>query len=290
MGVENQGVKLRRCTLEDDARHSLAGGRSSGRTRLPSLREPTLRHQAPVPSVSRQVTLREAGELLGYSYRTLTTYRSRRDDFPTETGSRRSAKLYDLAQLHAYLYQSAPRALVNRRATRHDDGDAITCLECGARLQSLGKHLPRHGLTGDEYRAKHNLPLTTALTSTRARARGADAITPERAAHLTQDPARQAERAAIAAQRTPAAHTRAGVAERRAPGQAKGVRAMEAAHRCRMDERMRQLGYADLPAAVEATRHLTITDAAVRLGSSKSAVRRWRGRFPGRVAHRGEQP
>lgn len=227
-----------------------------------------------------RVSLREAAEHLGYSYSTLTTYRSRRDDFPAEVGSRRNIKYYDLAELRAYLYQSAPRALVNRRATRHDDGDAITCLECGARLQSLGKHLRRHGLTGDEYREKYNLPLTTALQSLRARARGAEAITPERAAYLTQDPARQAARAAKSALRTATAHTRAGTAENRAPGQEKGVKAMEADYRARMDERMRELGYADLPAAVNATRHLSISGAAARLRSSTSAVWRWRARFP----------
>lgn len=54
---------------------------------------------------------------------------------------------------------------------------------------------------------------------------------------------------------------------------------MEDAHRARMDERMRNLGRADLPTAVRATLHLSVADAAWQLHSSVSAVRRWRDRY-----------
>lgn len=223
-----------------------------------------------------KVTLRDASETLGYSVRTLQTYKSRSPDFPAPVGMRGQAKLYDLETLTAWLTK-ASKPVRNRRATRLDDGNAVTCLECGARRRSLAQHLQTHGLDAATYIAKHNLPRTTALQSRVTRERHAATMTPDRAALMVAgDQQTKATKAAI---HTRTAHKRVGVADARKPGQAKGVAAMESAHRARMDTRMRALGYRDLPDAVAATNHLPVSEAARLLSSSKSSIRRWRDRF-----------
>lgn len=58
--------------------------------------------------------------------------------------------------------QGAPAAApVERRGrtTTKPTPDILTCLECGMRMKMLKRHLITvHGLTPEDYRAKHNLP------------------------------------------------------------------------------------------------------------------------------------
>lgn len=221
------------------------------------------------------VTLREAADELGFSHRTLLTYRQRRADFPAHVKMRGDAMLYNLDELRAYLRRDEAPAVSSKRAERHDDGAAITCLECGARRQSLAQHLQHmHGLTAPEYIERHNLPRTTALQSRHARSAHGRALTPQGRAQLSHRD--QAARARKAAEHARVAHERDLVPELRAPGQAKGVAAMHAKKRRVMDERMQALGYTDLEDAIRATSTLTVTGAAERLGLGMSTVRRWR--------------
>ncbi|MDJ1372219.1 MucR family transcriptional regulator [Gulosibacter molinativorax] len=224
------------------------------------------------------VTLREAADELGFSHRTLLTYRQRRADFPAHVKMRGDAMLYNLDELRAYLRRDEAPAVSNKRAERHDDGAAITCLECGARRQSLAQHLQRmHGLTAPEYIERHNLPRTTALQSRHARSAHGRALTPQGRAQLSHRD--QAARSKKAAEHTRVAHQRAGVPEVRAPGQAKGVAAMHARKRRVMDELVQALGYTDFEAAIRATAHLTIRGAARALGIGQATVTRWRRRY-----------
>lgn len=225
------------------------------------------------------VTLREAEEILSFAPTTLSSYRSRRDNFPDPIGKQGQAYLYDLDAITRAVGRDIEPTFSSENATRNDDGTALVCLECGARRQGLGRHLSLHGLTRAEYIEKYNLPRTTSLDSRYARAASSRAVTPKQLSQLKTSPAMQAARARKAAEHTRVAHQRADVPELRAPGQAKGVAAMHAKKRRVMDERMQALGYTDLEDAIRATSTLTVTGAADRLGLGVNTVRRWRKIF-----------
>lgn len=51
------------------------------------------------------------------------------------------------------------------------DGDFIICLECGKRLRSIGTHLrTAHDLSAQEYRERHDLPVSYRLAADSLRA------------------------------------------------------------------------------------------------------------------------
>ena len=48
--------------------------------------------------------------------------------------------------------------------TGADYDGRLVCLECGGRYRHVGKHVQmKHGMTADEYRAKHGMPARTPL-------------------------------------------------------------------------------------------------------------------------------
>lgn len=234
-----------------------------------------------------RVTLTEAATQLGYARGTLHAYLHRRPGAPSPVGRRGNARIYDLAELEAWLAPTTQQ-LANRRSTIA--ADTITCLECGRTLRSLGGHLRVHGLTAAEYRERHQLPRTAALESLPSRQRRADSTSREVARQLTHDPDAQVRRARVGREHTRVAHQSPIVAEHRAAGQAKGVEAMRRARRAALEARMREAGYDSLEHAVRATASMTVAGAAARLGCSVTSIRRWRVQHLGKREWRPAPP
>ncbi len=220
------------------------------------------------------VTRREAAAEIGCSVDTIAK-RLREADAPERVGvDAVGAYLYDLDELRDWILRDRVGD-GERLGSPTLVGDSVTCLECGQRLLTLRRHLERHDMSMDEYRERHRLPFGAPLTSIHSRAahkRASEAAGV--AANL--DHARQGERQAAgvphlresrrARQQTPAMEA----------SRAKAVAAMEARKREVMTARMRALGHESIEAAIEATAHLSVTDAARTLGIGKTTLRRWR--------------
>jgi predicted transcriptional regulator len=73
-----------------------------------------------------------------------------------------SQSLADLSQSHVEPERPNPTVLGRRSIA----ADALTCLECGATLKTMKRHLrTAHGLTSDAYKTKWRLPSPYPMTA-----------------------------------------------------------------------------------------------------------------------------
>lgn len=132
-----------------------------------------------------------------------------------------------------------------------------------------------------EYRARYGIPETTPLVGEAAREAMTDS---NRARDLTYlrpyQAAGQMDRVRPdAIQRHRETVSRRIVREHMAPAQRRGVAAMQAANRERLDRLAREHGWESLRAAIRATRYLAVAEAARQIGVSKQTVRRRRKKW-----------
>jgi hypothetical protein len=70
-------------------------------------------------------------------------------------------------------------------------GDVVICLQCGGHFKALDSHLRQvHSMTGDEYRAIHNIPWTRVLMAEDhvQLLRDTEHVTPVRDKWVTENP------------------------------------------------------------------------------------------------------
>jgi hypothetical protein len=239
----------------------------------------------------RLVSRREAAEILGYSLRSLETLMSRTPArWPKPVSRQKRGRtwvpLYSLRQLQATAGASPDPELLRGMggATVSDEDGLIVCLECNRRFRSLSGHLRTHGLTSAEYRERHCLPATAALSSDATRLasqsywRSRLADDPAALDHLTQyhDPARLDEMRERGIEKHHETRDYEVVRENRLPGQRRGVEAMVAARLAKLDAAVREHGYTTVEAAVIATREMSMKAAARATGLSEQTVKRRR--------------
>lgn len=241
--------------------------------------------------MSGDVTRHEAAEILGYTYRSLTTLMNRHPDrWPQSVGKRKVGRVwqltYDLEALKAAAGISKITDKPLTKAASLSDADGlITCLYCGRRFRALARHLSAaHDTTAAEYRAEHNLPATGATVAditrvrTRETVRASLAADPTMLDHLkpyqTSDRARELGKRAAdsvrASQQIPLAQ------EHRLPGRQYAVARMVEQRLKKLDEAARAHGYADADDAVAATSHLSAKAAARVTGLSAQTITRRR--------------
>ena len=167
---------------------------------------------------------------------------------------------------------SAPAAGAGRQP---EEGDRLQCLECGRWYKSLPPHLARaHGMSGADYRTAHRLPRTLALRSSvltrRASEQGVARYgqRPDIRAHLaagrplggrTGDSTRESAEYPLVRE----GHRRAGQQRKAA-----GLR--------RLDERARELGFADARDYFQARADEPDRAVARELGISPTTANIWR--------------
>lgn len=250
------------------------------------------------PHGSRLVTRVEAAALLGYSVKSMATVMSRDPArWPRPAALLHSGRVWLMLWDADELVAAAPQASATTRrgsaSTISDSDGLLTCLECTRRFRSLGRHLQAaHGVTAAEYRQRHHLPATGALsadgmredTSNRQRARLAG--DPAAFDHLRpyQDGNRldQIRETAIEAHRGTMSTDL--VRTHRLAGQRYAVQVMAASRRERLDEIARRAGFGSMDAAVRETADLALKSAARRIGVGPSTVARWRAKT-GRPDH-----
>lgn len=244
------------------------------------------------PHGSRLVTRIEAANLLGYSVTSMATVMSRAPErWPRPAGMLRQGRVWLLLWDADELLAAAPPATATRRsgavATISDTDGLLTCLECGRRMRSLGRHLSaKHQMSAVEYRERHHLPATGALAADGTRQalsehqRAALATDPDALNHLQtwQTPEHLAvmRDAAIDSHRTTMTYEL--VRDHRRPGQRRAVQVMNESRRSRLDEIARGTGFTSIEAAIEETAELPARQAGLRIGIGASTVRRWRKR------------
>lgn len=227
---------------------------------------------------------------LGYARGSLrTVMRKQPGRWPGPVACRLDGRilLWDLDELRAADHRGE-QVGANSWTVSDPDG-LITCLECGRRFRSLGPHLARaHQLPAREYRARHQLPATAALTSDNTRA----SLRDQRLQALAQDPTLLDHLRAWPTPRGP----------RTVPGQVPVVRehrrgtdhlrvAASARVRARRrEERAQAAGYDTWATAVEATRELTRDLAAAQLGCGTTTITQWRARLAPPDRPRGKSP
>lgn len=245
------------------------------------------------PHGSRLVDRTEAARALGYSVTSLATVMGR-GGWPSAVALLRVGrvwrKLWDLDALLAVAPPTDATVRLGSSATISDNDGILTCLECGRRFRALARHLAAvHGLTGMQYRDRHELPATGALIadgqrqaiSERMQAVVAD--DPHALDHLDMSPAR------LDAIRNPArvAETRVREPVRAAqrPGQQHAAAVMQERRRQTQHDLLTARGFADLPDAIARTRHLPSRRAADVTGLGATTIRRWRTKLPSPHIH-----
>ncbi|HEY6117650.1 MAG TPA: MucR family transcriptional regulator [Candidatus Dormibacteraeota bacterium] len=242
------------------------------------------------PHGSRLVTRAEAAAMLGYSVSSLATLMSRHPQrWPRPAAMLRRGRVWALLWDADELLAIAPPASATVRtgsvATISDTDGLLTCLECGRRFRSLGRHLKViHNLTSAEYRDQHGLPATGALTCDGLRQSSSEL----QRRRLEEDPTAldhlkpyqkpeyldRMREAAIEVHRD--TMSRDLVREHRIPGQRYAVQVMLARRLERLDQIARDAGFDSLEAAIRETAGMSAKDAARRIGIGASTVRRRR--------------
>jgi len=247
------------------------------------------------PHSSRLLTRDEVADRLGYSRTSMATVMSRDPQrWPRPAAMLRRGRvwvlLWDADEIDAVAPPATATQRRGARATVSDSDGLLTCLECGRRYRSLGRHLhAAHQLSAAEYRARHDLPATAALRADGDRERSAQywrqrlAVDPTAVDHL--QPWNRPDHLDAIRPKAIEVHRSTRELEivraHRAPGQRYAVQAMLARRRARLDDLARAAGYPDFAAAIEAMRDLPATEAARRIGCGASTVRRYRARRPG---------
>lgn len=225
--------------------------------------------------MSSPVTVREAAELLHCSASLIQKRCRREPDAPQRVGvSETGAALYDLDELEAFILRDRLGDRYTPR-TATIAGDYIECLECGAKLLMLGRHLGKHDMTADEYREKHRLPYTAPLSSMHVRAAFADAVTADGRSELISHD-RQAELQAAGVPHLRDSRRNRHQTEAWNAARAVAVEAMRARRREILLEKLRAAGYDSIEDALAGTAHLSGAAAARALGVGSSSVLRWR--------------
>lgn len=245
------------------------------------------------PHGSRLVTRTEAAELLGYSPTSMATVMGRDPQrWPRAVALERHGRVWRMLWDADELLSAAPPAsTIERRggtATISDADGLLTCLECGRRFRSLGRHLQAaHDLGAGEYRQRHHLPATGALSADGVREgqseRQQDRLTddPDAFAHL--EPYQQHEHlnqlraAAIESHRSTVGSQL--VRAHRLPGQHYAVQVMLARRWERLEGLARAAGFQSLGAAIQETADLSAAAAARHIGIAASTVTRWRAKL-----------
>ncbi len=247
----------------------------------------------PVGDPRRLGTRAQAAAEVGYSAASLATVMRRNPGvWPSPVGRWKRGRtwvlLWDLDEIVA---AAPPATAVTRRLSMPtvSGGDGLlTCLECGRVLRALGRHLRQaHGLTAEEYRARHQLPAGAALVSDGQRERlgalMADRMAkdPDALSHLTryQDKERLDGMRVEAITSLRQTQDYEIVRQHRAPGREHAAARMAAVRRDMLQLRLREAGFADVEDAIARTAHMSVADAAAATTLGRTSIRRWRQRL-----------
>lgn len=229
----------------------------------------------------RTATLHTAARYIGISASTLYKRRQRETNAPAPVGENANGgALYDLAELTRWALRDRAGDGATLRAATIERDDTATCLECGRQLQSLGPHVRVHGLTPDEYRAKHGIPFTAPLSTPHVRAH-ARTVAIDAGVGRNLTPGDTGGRLQLAG----VEHLRVSRREREQTDEWKAARevavtAMAARRLEMLLEKLSAHGYDSIRSAVDGTRHLSAAAAARVLDVGATSVRRWRMQYP----------